>query len=615
MAASQPDPHLETLLEYIRDSRGFDFTGYKRTSLERRVRRRMEQVGITDVEAYRDHLEVHAEEFTALFNTILINLTAFFRDPEAWQYLREVVVPDLLLAKPDGPLRVWSAGCASGQEAYSLAICFAEALGLEEFRRRVKIYATDVDHEALAQARAASYTAQELEGLSPEQVEHHLEQVGDRWVFRTELRRAVIFGRNDLVQDAPISHIDLLLARNTLMYFTAETQGRILGRLHFALDPGGYLFLGKAELMLSHPHLFAPVEANRRFFRRVPTDGHDRFSTLVRRMQVADPVGADSGVVVHEAVMASPTAQLTIDRAGHLLQVNRRAEQLFGLGARHLGQPFHDLELSYRPVELRSLLEQAHAERRTVWARQIEWARSPIETLVLDIQVVPLVGRDSTALGSTLIFHDVTRHRRLQLELEYANRQLETAYEELQSANEELETTNEELQSTVEELETTNEELQSTNEELETMNEELQSMNDELQTTSDDARSGEERSSAATHLLEAVLGSSAFGILTVDHDGTVTTWNAASTELWGLRAEEVVGRSLADLDSGLPVAELATVIDEVRTRPEGGHRTTEVSAVNRRGRAVRLRVTVSPLARADHPVGALVVTEGLDLQR
>jgi two-component system CheB/CheR fusion protein len=615
VTASQPDPdpHLETLLTYIKDSRGFDFTGYKRSTLERRIRRRMEQVGIGDVEAYRDHLELHAEEFTELFNTILINLTAFFRDPEAWQYLRAVVVPDLLLAKPDGPLRVWSAGCASGQEAYSLAICFAEALGLEEFRRRVKIYATDVDHDALAQARAASYTAQEVEGLSAEQLERHLEPTGDRWVFRPELRRAVIFGRNDLVQDAPISHIDLLLARNTLMYFTAETQGRILGRLHFALDPGGYLFLGKAELMLSHTHLFAPVEANRRFFRRVPSDGAvDRFTSLVRRMHVGEAGGTDTGVVVHEAVMASPTAQLTIDRTGRLLQVNRRAEQLFGLAARHVGQPFHDLELSYRPVELRSLLEQAHGERRTIWSRQVEWARSPIETLVLDIQVVPLVARDGAPLGSTVIFHDVTRHRRLQLELEYANRQLESAYEELQSANEELETTNEELQSTVEELETTNEELQSTNEELETMNEELQSMNDELQTTSDDARTGEERSSAATHLLEAVLGSAAFGILTVDDDGTVTTWNAACAELWGLRPEEVVGRRLDDLDSGFPSVELAPLLDHVRSRPEAGHRSTELSAINRRGRQVRLRVTVSPLTRDDHPVGALVVTEGLD---
>jgi two-component system CheB/CheR fusion protein len=611
------DPSVEALLEHIKETRGFDFTGYKRTSLERRIRRRMDQVGVDDVDAYRDHLELHAEEFTELFNTILINLTSFFRDPDAWEYLRRVVVPELLSRKPTGAIRVWSAGCASGQEAYSLAICFAEALGIDEFRSRVKIYATDVDHDALAQARSASYDRDQLGGLTPEQVERHLEQSGERFVFRPELRRSVIFGRNDLVQDAPISHIDLLLARNTLMYFTAETQARILSRLHFALDPGGYLFLGKAELMLSHTHLFAAVEANRRFFRKVSRDGvPDRLAPLVRRAQIADPDQVlDGRTVVQEAVMASPTAQVTVDRQGRLVMVNRRAEVLFALGPRHLGQPFHDLELSYRPVELRSLLEQAQQERRSIWTRQVEWSRSPIETLVLDIQVVPLIGRDGAALGSTVIFHDVTRHHRLQLELEYANRQLESAYEELQSTNEELETTNEELQSTVEELETTNEELQSTNEELETMNEELQSMNDELQTTSDDARVGEERSSVATHFLQAVLGSLQAGVVAVDADRVVTAWNDASQELWGLRRNEAVGHRLDDLDIGLPVASVRDLVAEVLADPATGHRAAVVGAVNRRGRAIAVRVTASPLNGPDGLRGALVVVDQVDDDR
>ena len=155
-------------------------------------------------------------------------------------------------AGPTQPLRVWSAGCASGEEAYTLAMVLAEMLGPTEFRDRVKIYATDVDEEALTQARQASYTEREVRGVPPELLERYFEPTGGRYVFRKDLRRSVIFGRNDLVQDAPISRIDLLVCRNTLMYFNAETQARILARFHFALADGGVLFLGKAEMLLSH---------------------------------------------------------------------------------------------------------------------------------------------------------------------------------------------------------------------------------------------------------------------------------------------------------------------------------------------------------------------------
>lgn len=155
---SEVDGSFESLLEHIRESRGFDFTGYKRESLTRRVRRRMQDIGVTSFEGYSDHLQVHPEEFKHLFDTVLINLTGFFRDPEAWQYLQEQIIPEIVEQRPNGPIRIWSAGCAGGQEAYTLAICFAEALGVDDLRQRVKIYATDVDDHALAQARAATYS-------------------------------------------------------------------------------------------------------------------------------------------------------------------------------------------------------------------------------------------------------------------------------------------------------------------------------------------------------------------------------------------------------------------------------------------------------------------------
>jgi two-component system CheB/CheR fusion protein len=243
---------LEELLEFIRESRGFDFTGYKRTSLTRRINKRMTEVGVSDYFDYKDLLETTTEEFTALFNTILINVTSFFRDTEAWEFLQRDVIPTVLAeAEPDEEIRIWSAGCSSGEEAYSMAILFAEVLGLDEAVRRVKIYGTDVDEDALHTARVGVYPERSLETLPTELRQKYFESVASGYAFRTDLRRRVIFGRHDVTGDAPISRLHLLVCRNTLMYFNVETQSQIIDRFDFALRETGYLFLGKAEILLA----------------------------------------------------------------------------------------------------------------------------------------------------------------------------------------------------------------------------------------------------------------------------------------------------------------------------------------------------------------------------
>jgi two-component system CheB/CheR fusion protein len=601
------DPDFEALLVYLREQRGFDFTGYKRPSLLRRVRRRMADVGIPSVSEYHEYLEVHPEEFTPLFNTVLINVTSFFRDQKSWDHLRDHLLPEVLAAA--GPtIRVWSAGCASGQEAYSLAILLADALGAERFRQRVKIYATDVDEEALAQARQASYTERELAGLTPDQVEEYFLPDGSRYTFRKDLRRSLIFGRNDLVQDAPISHVDLLLCRNTLMYFNAETQSRILGRLHFALNPSGLLFLGKAEMLLSHSQLFTPVDLTRRFFRWRGARTSPERAAIAAPVAEALPVNElELSRLRREAMLSAPAAQLALDADGRLAMVNRQAEQVLGVDDRDVGRPFQDLEISYRPVELRGAIAEAVAERRPVWLRGVERRRPGQEPIAFDVQVRPLYREDSTLLGTTVIFDDVTQYRRLQTELEYANRQLETAYEELQSTNEELETTNEELQSTVEELETTNEELQSTNEELETMNEELQSMNDELHLANEELRSSTDEVAALNRFLAGVLGSFRAGVAVVDEALRVLAWNAAAEDLWGIRQDEVRGQHLLNLDIGLPVSQLHPLLRRQVAGDGPSHDTVELDAVNRRGRPVQVRVTVSAFSQSPGERGGAVI--------
>lgn len=606
-----PDEDFEEVLQYLKESRGFDFTGYKRTSLMRRVRHRMSQIGVEDYGDYIDQLQVNADEFSVLFNTILINVTAFFRDPEAWGHLSHEVIPALLAERgPDDPIRVWSAGCASGEEAYSLAMTLAEALGPERFRQRVKIYATDVDDEALAQARHASYAERDLQSLPAEFATRYFEHQNGRYSFRKDLRRSVIFGRNDLVQDAPISRIDLLVCRNTLMYFNQETQSRILGRFHFALVPKGVLFLGKAEMLLSHSRIFDPIDLKQRIFRKTATGSRAPANFISHAMvhdRRVDLRGIDE--LREHAFSASPVAQIVVTADDIVALVNRQAEATFGLSSKDIGRPLRDVDVSYRPVELRGYVEQARLERKSLRIKEVEWQRGPGEPMWFEVHVNPLVGLDNTILGVTVVFHDVTAGRRLLEDLEHANRQLESAYEELQSTNEELETTNEELQSTVEELETTNEELQSTNEELETMNEELQSTNDELQTINDALR---ERTSELDHVnefLESILTSLRAGVVVLDVQMRVLAWNRGAEELWGLRRDEAEGEHLLNLDIGLPVGDLRPV---VRSALADGMFMEEVklNAVNRRGREVLIRVVCSSLrANGGEPGGAILVME------
>ena len=605
------DPDFEALLIYLKESRGFDFTGYKRSSLMRRVDRRMTQIGVADYPDYLDHLQVHPDEFTALFNTILINVTGFFRDPDAWEYLRTEILGPLLVSRaPGGPIRIWSAGCASGEEAYTLAIVVAEALGTEAFRERVKIYATDVDEEQLTEARQASYSEQALQAIPPGLAEKYFEPAGSRFTFRKDLRRSVIFGRNDLVQDAPISRIDLLTCRNTLMYFNAETQTKILSRFHFALADGGILLLGKAEMLLSHGSIFTPVDLKRRIFRRVPRALYQSGAVFAEALPAAASpvVGLDQ--LRNEAFAASPVAQLGLTSDGLVALTNTRLDSLFGVSSRDIGRPFRDLDLSYRPVELRRYIEQAQVERRTLRVSDVEYLRGG-EVIHLEIQLSPLIGSDGSLLGVNLVFNDVTAARRLQDDLEHAHQQLEAAYEELQSTNEELETTNEELQSTVEELETTNEELQSTNEELETMNEELQSTNEELQNINDQLRVSTGQLDDANAFMETVLASLRAGVVVVDDDMRIRVWNQRAEDLWGLRSHEVVGQHFLNLDIGLPFEQLRPLLRGVLAA-QGSAAEVAIEAVNRRGRAVTVRVAATPLTARDSVKdndGAIIVME------
>jgi two-component system, chemotaxis family, CheB/CheR fusion protein len=614
VTAPEADPNFESLISYLGSTRGFDFSGYKRPTLIRRVQKRLDELQVASFNEYVDYLEVHVNEFELLFNTILINVTSFFRDSKSWDYLAETVVPQIVdSGVHQSTIRIWSAGCASGEEAYTLAILFAEALGDTEFRTRVKIYATDVDEEALSQARSGIFSAKALEGLPADLRDRYFTESGHEQSFRSDLRRSIIFGRHDLTRDAPISRLDLVTCRNTLMYFNAETQAKIIRRFYFALNPGGLLFLGRAEMLLSHADLFQPLSTPLRVFTKVPGSEAPLMTGEGTRAAISlGKYGAQTSNPLYQlAVHTMKIPQLIVDAEGIAVAINDAACTTLNLLPTDVGRPFQDLEVSYRPVDLRSPIESAMSERRPVELRAVELRGPERGPRYFDIIVAPIGYPGQPLLGSTLTFIEVTRIRDLQTELKRTSEELETAYEELQSTVEELETTNEELQSTVEELETTNEELQSTNEELETTNEELRSTNEELEATNEQLRVRTDEADNASNYLSSVVNGVSMGVVVVDERQIVRIWNVAAEETWGMRSDEVVGRALFDLDIGLPVDRLIGQLDTV-TSPAGDMDDLVLDAVNRRGRKIRCRVRFTPLRNAERPGVVMLIEDVSD---
>jgi two-component system CheB/CheR fusion protein len=409
----------------------------------------------------------------------------------------------------------------------------------------VKIYATDLDQDALQQARAAAYDASALADVPGKLRDTYFEPAGEKHVFRRDLRRQVIFGRNDLTRDARISRVDLLVARNTLMYFNAEAQANVVRRFHFAVSYPGYLFLGKAEMLLNHTDDFQPVDLRKRLFRKASPTVLTEFGHADSRNEAASREPA-AKQLDSAALSSGPVVQLAVDLADKLKVANAAAESLFNLRPRDLG----------------------------------------------------------------VSFVDVTRYRRVRDELAYANTELERAYEELQSLNKELETTNEELQSTNEELETTNEELQSTNEELETMNEELQSTNDELQVINDELRGRTEELADTNGFLGSVLRSLGSAVIVLTEELRVRVWSPGAEDLWGLRPDEAQSRDFLTLDIGLPAADIAPWLRQALGRTRTA--TSEVTAVNRRGKTVEPRVAASPMRTEDGAVSGIILVIDTD---
>ena len=283
------DGNLDVLLQKIFDERGYDFRDYKRASIVRRINKRLYENQLKTYEDYLEFLDRHPEEYARLFDTLLINVTEFFRDPEAWDALGTEVIPRILACKRKGDsIRVWSAGCASGEEAYSIAILLSDKLADAIGDYDIRIYATDIDEPALHEARKGTYPAARLKNVSEEQIEKYFTREDDTYKAKRNIRQLIVFGRQDQITDAPISHLDLIVCRNVLIYFKLELQSRIIAKFHYALNKNGYVFFGKSESMLTGSRLFFPINKNWRIFEKTSgttpgTAPADRQVTILRK--------------------------------------------------------------------------------------------------------------------------------------------------------------------------------------------------------------------------------------------------------------------------------------------------------------------------------------------
>ena len=611
---SPHEPELERIIEMIRTTHGFDVRGYKRSTLYRRIRKRIADSGAADVAEYQARLAADHREYTHLLNTVLINVTEFFRDPEAWQYVQSECLQSLVQRRGSGePLRFWSVGCATGQEPFTLAICLAELLG-DRGLRDVKIYATDLDDDALTYARAGIYGPDEMRNVSPERMERFFEAMpGGRSQIRRELRSSVIFGRHNVLVDPPISRQDFLVCRNLLIYFDTETQQQLLPRFHYALREEGYLFLGKAETLMSRSMIFRPLEPRYRVFQRVPQEGaaEAMLGGLDARKlaRVSSPGNGQDleNYTLHALFDQAIDTLMLLDPSGRIMMASSGARELFRLKDIP-GLNFAELDEPLRPVALRLAVEDTRTTGRSAEVEVVALPHQDGSRRYIQVRVCPILDPNGNLIHMVLWGRDLTEQHHLSDELVRARQELENVSEELQTTNEELETTNEELQSTNEELETTNEELQSTNEELETTIEELQCTNEELETANDELRAGQEALNTVSRHQETVLAALRLGLITVDRELTVIGWNHTCEDLWGLRESEALHRDLFSLDIGVNFQALRPALTKMLADGTPSE-SVQMRAVNRRGKAILCQVRVNPLKSEDGISGGMLIIE------
>ncbi len=570
------------ILGLVRSANQVDFTHYKKTTINRRLRRRMALLDCHDLEEYYELLRRDKGELTKLYQDLLIRVTQFFREPEAFDALRDQVLP--VLIRPDRPrdqpLRIWVAGCSTGEEVYSLAILLLEFLESRPDRPPIKILATDINEQALEKARAGIYIDNIESDISPERLRRFFNRVDSQYQISKAVRELCVFSRHNLVSDAPFSRIDLVSCRNVLIYLDTPLQKRVLPLLHYALNPEGFLFLGTSESLGAFTELFNVVDGRHRIFRRkratvarlatpldfgefshgeagLPNVGRGEEGPIWSALDVQRE--ADRIVLARYAPVG-----VVIDETMAVLQFRGRTapylEPAPGLASLDLFRMLREGLLA----EVRAGVNQARTQDTTA----TRTARRATDNVAVRVEVIPFKVPPSGVRFFLVLFQDVSAapaaaaaEARPPVDAQVAQLQQElgAVREYLQSVIEEHESTNEELKSANEEVLSANEELQSTNEELQTAKEEAQSANEELATVNEELRFRNAELGRVNNDLVNLLSGVGIPIVMVSRDLRIRRFTPPAEKLFNLIPTDV-GRPISDIKPNLDVPDLARLI-------------------------------------------------------
>ena len=574
---------LDAIIEELREQTGNDFSNYKQPTMLRRVNRRMQINNTGTLEKYLRRLKQADGESDALFRELLVSVTQFFRNPRAFATLDEQVIPTLFEERDvDTPIRAWVPGCATGEEAYSIGMLLIEASLERGQSHGFQIFATDLDEKAIKTGRKALYSSSIEGDVSSERLKHFFSEESGGYRVRRRLREQIIFASHDLLTDPPFSNLDLLSCRNLLIYLDREMQSRILDLFHYALRPGGLLFLGSSESVEQAPDLFSPVHKSHGIFRRKDVTTNRQGAPTIPPHQpdliepdLVDTTEEETGGYerLHRSLLERYAPPSLLVNAQHeLVHVTEGAQRFLEYPAGEPTQNALQVVRSELRADLRTALFQVFRAEKEEEVVVEETRRVQLEIEGAPTQVSLHVHRiNDTGAGvlalviieeregekATTTYPDdeeAEKIKQLGRELEQTKKQLsqtieqyETKTEDLRASNEELQSMNEELQSTAEELETSKEELQSVNEELRTVNQELQDKNEKLAQVNSDLRN--------------LMASTDIGVIFLDRDLNLRRYTPPAQELFNFKRSDE-GRPLSDLRGKMDYGDEVSLVED-----------------------------------------------------